>query len=392
MRDGSIRAKLKPELRRGYWVARGFVPVRTADGKIARRRVERGIGPDLGTKAEREAYCDRLNRLYEERALCRTKSMTFSRAYSNYIGAGYAVPLYGERILKALGTLNVDEIDDSSMLAAVKRVFPNRGKASYLNRHLYSPVIAILNMASKSGACPRANLTRPAGHKAVTPIEIPDHDWLRVVLPRLNADRVALVMFLSVHGRRLGDALSRVPKDFDPKAGTLAIGRDKMGDPLLIELLPGVRDLMLAMPDWRKREWLFGLGPNSGSNARRAILIACMKAAGIEISMLRRKGGVRAARAALKAKGFKYHAPHSIGRHSFATRLLRAGHSLHHVKESGGWATIEMVSQRYGHLAKRETTAAVHSAGNALMGQLFGGGEKVGKRTRKARVKKQTRS
>lgn len=382
MRDGNIRSKLKPEFRKGYWFARGFVPIRQADGSIARRRVERGVGPDLKTKAERQAYCDTLNRYYEERALAIVKPMTFAKAYTNYVEAGHRVPYRGERILKCLGMMQVAEIDDSAMLRAAKVVFPRGVKPGTVNRHLYSPVIAILNMASKSKACSRANLTRPVGHKAVPPLEIPDRDWFRTVLPRLSADRVALVCFLTVHGRRLGDALGRSPADFDAVSGTLAIGKDKSGNPLLIELVPGVRDLFLEMRDWKSREWLFGVGPNSGSDVRRDILIACMKAAGLELGLMRGKGGVGLAKTALAAAGMKYHAPHSIGRHSFATRLLRAGYSLHHVKESGGWATIEMVSQRYGHLAKSETTVAVHESGNAWFADSFKrGGNRVEKPT-----------
>src|ERR1700682_228144 len=125
MRDGNIRAKLKPEFRKGSWFARGFVPIRQPDGSIARRRVERGLGADLKTKAERETYCDTLNRYYEERALAIVKPMTFSNAYTNYVEAGHQVPYRGERILKCLGIMQVTDIDDTTMLRAVKVVFPN---------------------------------------------------------------------------------------------------------------------------------------------------------------------------------------------------------------------------------------------------------------------------
>jgi integrase len=133
------------------------------------------------------------------------------------------------------------------MLAAVKSVFPKGAKPSTVNRELYTPVIAILNMASKSKACAKPSFTRPKGYTDAPPIVIPDRDWFRLVLPHLSADKVALISFLTVHGRRLGDALGRTPKDFDPEAGTLAIGKDKAGNPLLVELAPGVRDLFLEM-------------------------------------------------------------------------------------------------------------------------------------------------
>ena len=50
--------------------------------------------------------------------------------------------------------------------------------------------------------------------------------------------------------------------------------------------------------------------------------------------------------------------------------MLRAGYSMQCVKDAGGWATIEMVSKRYGHLERKEVTAAVHQVGAAFLGDL----------------------
>jgi hypothetical protein len=36
--------------------------------------------------------------------------------------------------------------------------------------------------------------------------------------------------------------------------------------------------------------------------------------------------------------------------------------------------TADMVTKRYGHLAKRETTAALHAVGGELYDQAFSGG------------------
>ena len=92
MRDGIIRAKLKLEFRNNNWVARGYVPLKGPDGQIARRRVERGVGPDFKTKAQQQVFCDRLNKFYEDRATSTKKSMSFAKAYSNYIEAGHSLP------------------------------------------------------------------------------------------------------------------------------------------------------------------------------------------------------------------------------------------------------------------------------------------------------------
>lgn len=341
------RSKLKPVKRRKkdgttYWAARGFVPQRRPDGSFARARVEIGIGGD--TAAARQAEVDRLNVGYEERAL--RIPLTFSRAYTNYIEAGYSVPIYAEKILAHLGVRQCTEIDDTVMLDLAKAIFAKDAAPSYVNRHLYTPVCAVLTMALKELA-PR--LTRPKGHKNTVPIEIPDQSWFKAVMPHMGPDTRALVAFLTVHGRRLGDALGRRPSDFDPEAGTLAVGKTKNGEPLLIDLHPGVCELVAAMDDWEERRWLFRDGPTSASNVRKDIRAAC------------------------EAAGVPYYSPHEIGRHSFATRMLRAGYSLQYVKDAGGWKTIEMVSKRYGHLERREVTQAVHKVGDAF---VSGMGEK----------------
>ena len=147
-------------------------------------------------------------------------------------------------------------------------MFAPNAAASYVNRHFYTPVIAILNMALKERA-PR--LTRPEGHKESPPAKIPDAAWYRTIIPYLGPNTLALVSFLTMHGRRLGDALGRKPADFESGESTLIIDRTKNGDPLLLDLVPRVAEFIRLMPGWEKRRWLFGDGPTSGSNVRRDI-------------------------------------------------------------------------------------------------------------------------
>ncbi len=356
------RSKLKVYKRRKadgtiFYTARGFIPSKRQDGSFARQRIELGIRGDTATA--RKAEVDGLNKHFEDKAL--NVGMTFARAYENYLDVGNQVPMFGEKLIFGLGDRQAVEIDDTVMLELVKTMFKPDAKPSYINRHLYTPVIAILNMALKQRA---PELTRPIGHKAVTPLEIPDQDWFAKLFPHLKPDTRALLAFLTIHGRRLGDALGRRPGDFDPVERTLIVGKTKTGSPLLVELLPQVAGLIEAMPDYRSREWLFSCGPKSSGRVRADILVACCAAAGLPKPNQREKGWAARAKKACAGTGFPYFAPHSLGRHAFATRLLRKGFSLQYVKDAGGWATIEMVSERYGHLEKKEVTVAVHQVGN----------------------------
>src|SRR5262249_17991586 len=156
------------------------------------------------------------------------------------------------------------------------------------------------------------------------------------------------VMILCMHGRRTGEMLARKPKDLDVRAGILDLGKTKTGIRQL-ELHPKVMPLLLAMPGWQDRRWLFGAGPNSGNSSRRDLRAACNRA------------------------GLEWFYPHSFGRHVSVTRMLRAGHSTKHVADAHGM-TEEMVARRYGHLAKKETTAALHEVGGELFDQIINGG------------------
>lgn len=365
------RSKLKATRRRKktktgeiktYWVARGYIPQRRPDGTLARRRIEISLGGD--TASARQKKIDELNQGYEDRAI--NTPLPFARAYRNYIEIGKPVPFYGEQLLSHLGLRQCHEIDDSVMLDARHAIFPENARPSYINRHLYTPVSAILKMALREHA---PMLTRPAGHKDVVQITIPDQTWFKAVIPHMSETTAALIMFLTMHGRRLGDALGRRPADFDPDQGTLAIGKTKTGEPLLIDLHPGVVDAFLRMDGWPDRRWLFRDGPHSGNNVRKDILAAVLKANGLDHRLADEP---EKAHAALVGAKVAYFTPHEIGRHSFATRMLRAGYSTEYVRSAGGWATIEMVSKRYGHLEKREVTTAVHKVADTFLLGLGG--------------------
>jgi integrase len=338
-----IRSKLSVVLRRRsdgtpYYCARGFVPIRTEGGGIAYERRQHSLAE--GTAAQRKAETDRLNAAYEEDASRSYRPITFAIALTNYLDAGHPLPLYAEKLIQHLGSRPCIEIDDSAILAARRAMFKPDAAPSYINRHLYTPVVAVLSMALREHA-PR--LTRPKGHKdraERTHIEIPPDSWFPAVTAHMGVNTRCLVYFLTLHGRRLGDALGRKPGDFDADRGTLAIGRTKNGEPMMVDLHPRLVPMMLELP---RRKWLFGSGPNGASNVRRDVREAC------------------------QAAGLDYYAPHEFGRHAFATRMLRAGYSLQYVKDAGGWKTIEVLSKLYGHLERKEWVAGVHSVGDSLL-------------------------
>jgi integrase len=347
-RQATGRATLAPVERtkggKTYWVARGSIPVREPDGAVGSRRVERGFGDDGETNQARHACCAEWNREYEDRFRNPRKLITFARAYLNYI-ASHEKPLKAREILLELGELQCSEIDDSAMVDLADEIWPDGAAPATINRHLYSPVIAILRLALKEKA---PQLARPEGHNEVQPVIIPPVEWYRTLTPHLNPSQVAFVFFMAMHGRRTREFLGRKPTHVDTTTGIIDLGKTKTGVRQL-ELHPSALRLLDAIPGWRQRKWLFGAGPNSANSFRRDLKAACKRA------------------------GLEWYSPHKFGRHFSVTRMLQAGWSVAHVADAHGM-TPEMVTKRYGHLTRRETTAAMHKVGGELYDTVFNGG------------------
>jgi len=283
---------------------------------------------------------------YEERFRNPKKLITFAKAYKTYLAKNHPVPLEAEEILLEIGEVQCSQIDDETMVDLAEQIWPDGAAPSTINRHLYSPVIAIMHLVLKEKA---PELARPDGHNDVLPVIIPPVWWYKKIEPKCNPSQRAFVFTLAMHGRRTNEMLARKPEHLDPDAGILDLGMTKTGirQP---ELHPGALKLILAIPGWAEREWLFGCGPNSANSFRRDLKAACTRA------------------------GAPWYYPHSFGRHFSVTRMLRAGYSVAHVADAHGM-TPEMVTRRYGHLTKKETTAALHKVGGELFDTVFNNAE-----------------
>ena len=117
-------------------------------------------------------------------------------------------------------------------------------------------------------------------------------------------------------------------------------------------LRTSVIDAIKAIPDWRSQRWLFGTG------SRRNI--------------------ARDIKAAAARPGVSSYGSHAVGRHKFASSLLAEGKSLHFVKDAGRWATIKMVSERYGHLEQQQVTDDVNASVSARFGSRGCDGKMTG--------------
>jgi Phage integrase family len=71
---------------------------------------------------------------------------------------------------------------------------------------------------------------------------------------------------------------------------------------------------------------------------------------------------------ACKRAGLPHTSPHRIGRHSFAARILGAGHSLKVLQEAGGWDSYSGHENEESSLSGRQPSQAVGGSKRILHG------------------------
>ena len=348
----NTRSTLTPYFhrQRRKWYPRGTYPVVAEDGTVSRKRGFSGTGSD--TRAACQAECDRLNADYEREARQGPAEPTFEEAAVTYLSTGGDGRFLHDKLLDAIGHVRVDAFTDAVMAKAKEKVYPTAVPAT-VNRQLFTPVLAVLHLAAK-GRPWKPDLTRPKGALKLKPAKAPEDEWfvrLRGESAKsLTGKRIwALLLLLSLHGRRPSDGFRNVPTDYDPKAGTLTIDKDKAGKPILVRLAPIVIEAIEATP-WRDGPGLFG-----------------------NYTWKNRRNAYRKLEALCEAAKVPYFTFHKAGRHKFAKRLLAMGYSTTHVTQAGRWASGRMVDELYGHLAQNEVDDATRTAAEKWADELPSG-------------------
>jgi integrase len=309
--------------------ARFYIPERKGS-KVAFRRVERSTRTSDGRKARQFAKAvieTAYEKLKEEERREEVKEVkpTFARAAATYMKTTGNIR-YMAKILQYFGTASLDEITQTSVYQAAEALYPGCSPQTW-NRHVFTPVISVMNLAAAETLCPAPAIRRPKGWDHKPPIRTPKDEWFDQMLPHARPELRALAFLWTLHNLRIQEALNRTSNDFDPVQDTLIIDRTKNGEPVQLRLSKPASDAIKAY-DWRDRECLFG------TRHRTTIY--------------------KWVRAACAAAGVPYFNPYAFGKHRFASRHLERGKSLKWVQEAGRWKTIKMVAERYGHLERRE--------------------------------------
>jgi integrase len=294
-----------------FWYARGTVPMRQPDGKITKVRIEDPTREESKTRAARVAQ-DLWDYYQEQAYRPKRHTASFLDAVVTFVETKQPSKRDREflaKLIEHFGELPVSDIDQTAMAEACTALYPEGAKASTLHRAVYAPTIAVLRMAGVT-----TRFEKPKIQKV--PLKIPDDEWFEKLLPHCETQLKALLIFLSLTGRRITEALGAIYHE----NGTATIGRDKVGNSVNVSVPNSVRNLL----DCKAGIRLFSFGDRH--NVYRSLRRACKKA------------------------NVPYYGSHALGRHSFATRLLKNGYSTKFVAQAGGWASTRMVDMVYGHL------------------------------------------
>lgn len=282
-----------------------------------------------------EAYKIRLERVtYEEAALGQRQPATWPEAVTAYLDHGkserFILP-----VLEAFGSMPLTEIGQHEVDRAARRAFPKALPAT-LVRQFYTPVIAILNHAERAklpGAA-AARISKPKIRRK--PVQWASDDYLAALIQCCTPRLAAGVLLMTYTGLRAGEVVRLRRSAFTAVPGKVLVGKTKSGKSRLIALSDATRKAVEAV--LAKDEFTPALGLRSRDSLRGGLAWAARRA------------------------GLPYLSAHKIGRHAFAARLLGLGYSLEVVRQAGGWATLKVLSENYGHLEQSQIDDAVLAA------------------------------
>lgn len=255
---------------------------------------------------------------------------TFLEAAAAYLDAGGDKRFIG-RLVEHFGTRPLAAIDQAAMNAAARALYGGRAAATVV-RQLYVPMTAILNLGADMGLCDPPRFKRPKVQRK--PIRVPPDEWWDQVLPCCSPKLAALLIFMSTTGARVSEVIRLEWADVDMRRREAVVHRTKTGKPRLVTLVPAALAALSRLP----RDHLRVFGYTARGSVTGALKAACKRA------------------------GVEYYGTHACGRHTLARSILRAGGSLKHVQQAGGWASIRLVAETYAHLEADDVQRVVARA------------------------------
>jgi integrase len=330
------------------------VKPRTRDGKtifyLSGTYLGERVRLSLGTADQAEARQiaeTLLPRLLQRIQDGQFNSDTFAGIAQAYIASGKS-----DRFLAPLiahfGKCCVNDITDNDVIAYANDRGAARGWTNTTkNRHVIKPFQAVANFGAHMNPpkCAARRIT-PFIETRV-PITIAPEAWILAAVAAAWRDGypniAALIMFMTTTGVRISEACRLDWRDVDLEASEAVILRTKNSRPRRVPLAASVAEILAHLNPPLGAGLVFGYR-NRSSVANRLAAIC-------------------------KRHGLTYYSSHKWGRHAFAARLFRMNKSSLMVKDAGGWRSIGVVLDTYGHLERSHVESTVHE-GAAALGSL----------------------
>lgn len=307
------------------------------------RGTVRGLLVDESTgtgdrKAAEEVRATREAELLKRSIHGDSATRTFAEAALSYMEAG-GEAAHLAPILKKIGTKPLAAIGQAEVDALAKKLKPTAAPST-LNRHIYTPIAAVLHHAARKRWCDKPVLARPKEPKGrirwVTHEEA--ERLIEVAAPHLRP----LVVLLFSTGARISEALYLDWRNVDLERAHVEFIDTKNGEARGVPLHPRAVAALSTLPH------------REGAVFRRSLpsTTAGGKTTPLGDPYEVREGGggqIKTAWAGmLKRAGISDFTPHDC-RHTWATWHYRANRDLTALMELGGWKSAAMV-MRYAHV------------------------------------------
>jgi integrase len=253
--------------------------------------------------------------------------ITFARAAITYMELG------GEKrflppLIEALGPLPLKDLTQELLSSTAKRLFPKASNAT-LNRQVYTPAISVYRTAARDLQVPVRAFAKAKVKKV--PVEpISDLELWRLT-DLTDGERRLFLLLLTFTGARTSEVLNL--RWMDLNDGFAHFPRTKNSNARQVRLHSEVEDALARL--------------QSGEPAARIFPWSDKSAAAWWLTKLQKRNGLPHVKL------------HNIGRHKFAKRFLDAGNSLYDLMIVGGWRTIKVVAETYGHWERKRVDDAV---------------------------------
>ncbi|RUV98266.1 site-specific integrase [Mesorhizobium sp. M5C.F.Ca.IN.020.14.1.1] len=327
--------------RNGWWWFKGRID-RLPAGKYYRQ--SSGVPSSAPERDAQAAVLDFERREIKRDLIGDERALIFADAVllypANPMEAGDLAKILPHLEDRAVASITPQEVRN---LGAV--LYP-MGSTDTWQRHVVTPVRAVINNAHDLGKCPpirikafskpeRLKQDRIRGKSSRIEKVPGSWEWLLAFRKKANRYQAAMAHFMFVTGARIGQAAELLPEDLDLQNARVWMPEAKGMEAQWVDI---PMDLVVELANLRPRRPR--KGPHGKTRAKEARVFGYASKDGV----------YKAWKTACKRAGIPVIMPHAAGRHGFATEMLvRQKLDARTVAKAGRWADMALMQKTYTH-------------------------------------------